>query len=389
MSSISQVEGLHSGVDVPPSTAQLQFSEEETQCQPVSDDCGAPKSERMAGNIGNCERDVAAASEEMQEDSTSQPIPGMSLSQNLQSQHHLHTDSDITTYEGESVPPDTVPVAILAAQSQHSAHSPIIVAQHSAQSPTIVAQHSAHSPTIVARCSAHSPTIVAQCSAHGSTVVVTSCQEERTAELKPTLLEDGMNLDLLDPLECNEEDPVPHDEGLKDIAQVNGPQSEKMLATNEDTSVNTSVITSIGDVTSTQSHDKLNTAAPLCPSITDTNNEIITTSDTHTRPRSAQAITSTPPPDSNIQQLDTVATSPIEKLTGVIHEYLHPEPSSKKNAREVSTTECGGSNSECMETGMEDVVVVGGDNGQLQLTSNSQCSDHIKVCIIYTWCVYS
>ena len=294
----------------------------------------------MASNVGNCERDVAAAPEEMQGDSTPQPIPGMSLSQNLQQQHHLHSDSDVTTCEGESVPADTAPVAILAAHSQHSVHSP--------------------------------------------TVVGTSCREERTAELNPTLLEDGMNLDLLDPLECNEEDPVSHDGGLKEIGQVNEPQPEKMLPTNEDTpliTVNTSVITSIGDVTGTQSIDRLNTAAPLCPSLNDTTDEIITTSDAHTRPSSAQPITSIPPPDSNIQQLDTVATIPIVKSTS---EYLYPEPTSKKSACDGSTTECGDS-SECMETGVEDVVVVGGGNGQLQLTSNSQYSDHIKVRITYSY----
>lgn len=332
MSSISQVEGLHSGrgVDIPPSTAQVQSSEEGTQSHPMADDCGALKAEKMATNFGNGERDVAAVSEEMQDDSTPQPIPGMSLSQNL---HNLHSDSDITTCDGESVPlpPDTAPVAILAPHSQHSANSP--------------------------------------------TMVGISSREEMTAELNPTLSEDGMNLDLLDPLECIEEEEVPCDEGLEEIAQVNKPQPEKVLATNEDTpliTVNTSLVTSVGDVTSTQSIDRLDTAVSLCPSLThDTSDSCAS---------SPQAITSIPPH----QQLDTVTTSPdisIEKLTGEeMQEYLYPEPSCKMNARDGSTTECGGS-SECMETGVEDVVAVGGNTGQLQLTSNSQYSDHIKVCI--------
>lgn len=162
---IPQVEGVHSNVQL-----HGQYSDEETQCHTAADVCAVLNSESMASNTDNCEGDVAL-SEELQEDSAPQlqeSIPGMSLSQNLLPHPNLLPDSDSTICDGEcghvvpqDLPSDTAPVAPLAVQTAHSATT---------------------------------------------CMMDTSREEQGVEEFKPMSCEDRMNLGLLDPLECNEEE---------------------------------------------------------------------------------------------------------------------------------------------------------------------------------------
>lgn len=323
-------------------------------------------------------------------------VPGMSLSQFLPTRHHLpprspHTDCAVCD-KGQST----------SDQPSECGHT-VQLSTPDTSLPPLTA-HSQHTPP-------HEPTTVNT----AAPISLAPCEEDPTVETRQassiTVSEDRMNLDLLDPLECSEEEEG-LDETLNDSFCLGRGMEDKTLMniheTNEDAPLISAPTHESDDVTITDSTDKklspdnldvtatppdVNiTTAPLCVSHTidlTSNDHIqntITSADSHSRPvsvTSQHAVTPTHPatntplsPTLQSQVTLPLLNTSIERPTGGASMYSHSDSKMTVCSGDGSGWVCVGG-SGCME-GVEDVGVVGGDNGQLRLVSSSQPPGHTK-----------
>ena len=259
--------------------------------------------------------------------------------------------------------------------------------QHTSQ-PALNSQHSTNRDE-----SSNAVLVTAACSDICMTTATELCKE-------PEVLGDdgGMNLELLDPLECN-------DEGEGEEGRVHGEGSHTQLE------VNTESIKTDGDVpqstpnpddviiTQSAHNGPFTTLSPNHHSISQTS-EVHTSIPCTTTPRGPTSAHSSqssqqPSPTTDIVYIEecsegealpslygTDGDTNFKKMSGGVYAGESREVHGEGERREMCES---GETREgvYVEEGVEDVVVVGGDDGQLLVGNNSQ--NHIKneVCIGY------
>ena len=333
-------------------------------------------------------------------------IPGMSLSQSLPHHHLTQPCSMSPRNSGIKEHPCNADIVCV---EENSASGYYTSKQHTAQ---LVPQDSALSPPTP---DPHDAT-----TAHDDLDMVSSlaavCVSQNTAvttEPKKSLDDDGMNLDLLDPLGYNEEEEEEkggvNEEALNDsLDPSQHTEHHGSEETSEDASLQIVDICTKTDnsndviITPTaadkpQQSDKPAITIPPCVSYTDSpfsdcDENSSTSATTHSRP-----VTISSPPTVTPPQPSTSTGSLVSQQTVILIPSPHTSSTeggaalplyrdtTRRTECEISSSLCGdegGCVCECdgEEGGVEDLVVVGGDSGQLNVASCSQGHKKNEVC---------